>query len=73
MADGGGNMLCLDYRKSDVPTIVYYDSHPDIDGNYIYITNSLSDVAATAFIPEDVIKERKEQGLFLPENIERSK
>ena len=68
--DGGGNRICLDYRRSEVPTLVYYDTHLDEEDNYLPLCATFSQLVEACFIPEDVIVWRRKEGLYLPPYVE---
>lgn len=67
--DGGGNMILLDYRSSEVPSIAYYDAHLELGKNYIFLCSSFGELVDGCYISEDVIELRRREGLYLPSRV----
>ena len=70
--EGGGNFICLDYRHDNTnrsPKITYYDHEVDLERNFFYLCDSFQELLNASFIPDDVIEDRVENNLYLPDEI----
>lgn len=68
--DGGGNRICLDYRNSEIPKVVYCDTHLEDEENYVYLCETFTQLLEACYMPADDIEWRRKEGLYLPAYIE---
>jgi cell wall assembly regulator SMI1 len=68
--DGGGNLICFDYRHDhsrETPSIVFWDHELD---NLLSIADTFDSFIEMLFVPQDVIDDLAKQGL-LPDEFVR--
>lgn len=62
--DGGGNMLCLDYREDSsrsTPKVAFWFHEVGGDDGIVPVCDTFTELLSLLYVPDDVIEDRKKQ------------
>ena len=56
--DGGGNFLCLDYRRTSTPSVAFWFHEVGGDQAVVFVCDTFSQLLNMLYVPDDVIADR---------------